>query len=71
VVNQRIKGKSSGLLRVGEAAEFKGIFAETLCNWDRAGRLVPIRNPVTGYRYYDKNGLAVFRERIVKERDDG
>jgi DNA-binding transcriptional MerR regulator len=48
-----------------------GVSAETLRNWDRAGRLVTIRNPVTGYRYYDKNDLAVFRARIVKERDDG
>jgi excisionase family DNA binding protein len=45
-------------MTVGEAAEFLGVSASTLRNWDRAGRLVAIRHPVNGYRLYRKKDLA-------------
>jgi DNA-binding transcriptional MerR regulator len=58
-----------GMIRVGQAAEFLGVCKETLRNWDRSGRLVPMRNPVTGYRYYRQPDLEAFFERIVAERE--
>ena len=44
-------------LTIKEAAEFVGVSAETLRNWDRRGKLVPTRHPVNGYRLYRKIDL--------------
>ncbi|MGB7344961.1 MAG: MerR family DNA-binding transcriptional regulator [Pirellulaceae bacterium] len=58
-------------MKVGEAAEFCGVTAETLRNWDRSGKLVARRNPVTGYRYYRQTDLERFLEKVMKERARG
>jgi len=50
-------------MTVGEAAEFLGVSASTLRNWDRAGRLVARRHPINGYRLYEKRQL----ERLLDE----
>lgn len=52
-----------GLLRIGEAARLLGVTTKTLRNWDQAGKLVPLRHPVTGYRHYQKGDL----DKILKE----
>ena len=39
-------------LTVGKAAEFLGVSPWTLRNWDRAGKLKPMRHPKNGYRIY-------------------
>lgn len=57
-------------LMVGEAAEFLGVSAATLRNWDRAGKVRAIRHPVNAYRLYRKEELADFLERIKDGRDD-
>ena len=44
-------------LTIKEAAEFVGVTAETLRNWDRSGKLVPARHPVNGYRLYRRKDL--------------
>ncbi|MDY7037846.1 MAG: MerR family DNA-binding transcriptional regulator [Thermodesulfobacteriota bacterium] len=44
-------------LTIKEAAEFVGVTAETLRNWDRRGKLVPARHPVNGYRLYRRKDL--------------
>lgn len=49
---------SEECLTVGEAAEFLGVSAWTLRNWDRVGRLRPERHPDNGYRIYRKSALA-------------
>ncbi|HEX3600792.1 MAG TPA: ATP-binding protein [Lacipirellulaceae bacterium] len=49
-------------LTIGEAAEFLGVSAATLRNWDRAGKLKPRRHPQNGYRIYLHEDLeAVLR----------
>jgi DNA-binding transcriptional MerR regulator len=58
-----------GLMRVGEAADYCGVTKETLRNWDRAGKLVARRHPITGYRYYDEDELKDFVARVTQERD--
>ncbi|MCD4823735.1 MAG: helix-turn-helix domain-containing protein [Phycisphaerae bacterium] len=45
-------GKLNSFLRVGGAAEYLGVSASTLRNWDRAGKLAAVRHPVNGYRLY-------------------
>jgi DNA-binding transcriptional MerR regulator len=57
-----------GMLRVGEAAAFLGVTAETLRNWDKSGRLLAVRHPVTGYRYYEAKDLEHFLKQVVAQR---
>lgn len=45
------------MLTVTKAAEYLGVSASTLRNWDRQGKLSAIRHPVNGYRLYRKSGL--------------
>jgi DNA (cytosine-5)-methyltransferase 1 len=56
------------LLRIGEAAEVLEVTSETLRNWDRWGWLSPIRNPVTGYRYYKREDIEKLRRQAIAER---
>jgi excisionase family DNA binding protein len=51
-------------LTVGEAAEYLGVSASTLRNWDRAGKVQAIRHPVNGYRLYRKEELANLLEKV-------
>jgi excisionase family DNA binding protein len=44
-------------LTVKEAAEFLGVTTATLRNWDRRGKLIPVRHPVNQYRLYRKSDL--------------
>jgi hypothetical protein len=39
-------------LRIGKSAELLAVSAETLRNWERAGKLKVIRHPVNGYRLF-------------------
>jgi PAS domain S-box-containing protein len=50
---------------VGEAAEFLGVTAATLRNWDRSGKLKPRRHPQNGYRIYLHEDL----EAILRSAD--
>jgi MerR family copper efflux transcriptional regulator len=52
----------SDYLTVKEAAEFLGVTTATLRNWDRRGKLIPVRHPVNLYRLYRKGDL----ERLLK-----
>ena len=44
-------------LTVAEAAEFLGVSPWTLRNWDKTGKLIPMRHPVNGYRIYRQQDL--------------
>ena len=57
-------------LTVSEAAEYLGVSASTLRNWDRAGKVRATRHPVNGYRLYRKEELANLLEK-VKDGPDG
>lgn len=47
----------SDFLTINQAAEFLGVSASTLRNWDRQGKFEAIRHPVNGYRLYRKHEL--------------
>ncbi len=51
-------------LTVGEAADFLGVSAATLRNWDRAGKVRATRHPVNGYRLYRKEDLSKLLEKV-------
>jgi len=56
-------------LTVKEAAAVLGVSASTLRNWDRAGKLSPVRHPVNGYRLYPREHLEKLLAKAV--RPDG
>lgn len=51
-------GVKDELLTVAKAADFLGVSTSTLRNWDRAGKLVPVRHPLNRYRMYKRSDLA-------------
>ena len=54
-------------LTIGEAAEYLGVSAATLRNWDRSGKLKPRRHPQNGYRIYLHEDLAA----VLQSADNG
>jgi excisionase family DNA binding protein len=55
-----------GYLSIGEAAEILNVTNETLRNWDRSGKLKPVRHPVNGYRLYKRADLEALVGRITQ-----
>lgn len=51
-------------LTVSEAAEYLGVSASTLRNWDRTGKVRAVRHPVNHYRLYRKEELANLLEKV-------
>jgi len=51
-------------LTVKEAAEYLGISPNTLRNWGRDGKILERRNPMNGYRIYEKSDLDRLLETI-------
>lgn len=49
--------KLEGYLQIKAAAAMLGVSINTLRNWERAGKLVPIRHPMNGYRLYRTEDL--------------
>lgn len=62
------KDKLDDYLTVGEAARFLGVSSATLRNWDKAGKLIPYRHPLNGYRLYLKADLEKLLQNI-KQND--
>lgn len=44
-------------LQVSDAAALLGVSDKTLRNWDKAGKLRPVRHPINGYRLYRASDL--------------
>ena len=59
------------LMTIAQAAEYIGVTPLTLRNWDKAGKLKAIRNPINGYRMYDKEELDKFLSLLQKGEQDG
>jgi MerR family copper efflux transcriptional regulator len=55
-------------LTIKEAADFLGVTATTLRNWDRRKKLVPVRHPVNGYRLYRKSDLEELLSSLKDEK---
>ena len=50
--------KLEGYLQIKAAAAMLGVSINTLRNWERAGKLVPVRHPVNNYRLYRRADIA-------------
>lgn len=59
------------LMTIAQAAEYIGVTPLTLRNWDKTGKLQAIRNPLNGYRIYDREELDKFLAQLQKERQNG
>ncbi len=55
---------------LSEASEVLGKSKETLRRWDREGKFVASREPISNYRVYKKEQLALFTEFISNEFED-
>ncbi|MBI4667585.1 MAG: helix-turn-helix domain-containing protein [Elusimicrobia bacterium] len=55
-------------ITVGHAAEFLGVSPSTLRNWDRAGKLKAIKQPISGYRLYRKSDLEQFLRNLERPK---
>ena len=62
--------KLDDYLTISEAADYLGVSTTTLRNWDKAGKLIPYRHPINGYRLYLAADLDHFLKRI-KLNDKG
>jgi len=51
-------------ITVNEAAKLLGVTPLTLRNWDKAKKLVALRNPLNNYRIYKKEDIDFFLRRI-------
>ncbi len=51
-------------LKISQAAKFLGNTTKTLRNWDRSGKLKPVRNPANGYRLYRHEDLESVLARV-------
>ena len=59
----------SDYLTVRKAAELLGVSVSTLRNWDRQGKLKPMRHPVNGYRLYRLDDLHDLLGSIEQQRE--
>ncbi len=47
-------------ITIRQAADMIGVSPATLRNWDRAGKLKAIRNPMNRYRLYRRDDIEAF-----------
>lgn len=55
-------------LRIKEAAHVLGVCEGTLRNWERQGKVASYRNPINGYRLFERSDLEQFLEAIKRSR---
>jgi excisionase family DNA binding protein len=56
--------KLSEYLRISEAAEYLGVSANTLRNWEASGMIAVYRNPMNGYRLFKQAELDALLKQV-------
>jgi len=54
-------------LTILNASKFLNVTAQTLRNWDKAGKLKPHRHPMNNYRLYKESDLKNLLKKIEKK----
>lgn len=54
-------------LTVRKAAQLLGVSVSTLRNWDRQGKLKPVRHPLNGYRLYQLGDLEKLLSSVARQ----
>ena len=49
---------------VNTVAKLLGVTPLTMRNWDKAGKLVALRNPINNYRVYKKDEIDLFLRKM-------
>jgi excisionase family DNA binding protein len=62
--------KLAEYLTIGKAAKFLGVSANTLRNWDRAGKVKAVRHPVNRYRLYRSEDLRALLKKTKDQEGD-
>ncbi len=57
--------KFNEFLTVGQAAGYLGVSKDTLRRWDRSGKLVARRHPLTEFRLYMKSDLDAILAKVT------
>lgn len=55
-------------LTVSQAAALLGVSPNTLRNWDNSGKLKARKQPISGYRLYQRSELEQFLKRLEKSK---
>lgn len=55
---------------LSEASDILGKSKETLRRWDRDGKLIAVRDPMSNYRVYNKEQLSIFSNFISNKLED-
>lgn len=58
--------KLRDFLRISEAADYLGVSANTLRNWERAGKIVAHRHPVNRYRLFKREDLDAVLKQVER-----
>ena len=60
--------KLSDYLKITEAAEYLGVSANTLRNWEKAGKISVKRHPINGYRLFSRRDLDLLLDTIDSKK---
>ena len=63
IMDNRIDAEKE-FLTISEAAKFLNVSVSTLRNWDKAGKLMPVRHPINAYRLYRSADLLKLKNMI-------
>tara|TARA_Y100001968_G_C19414916_1_gene748480 strand:- start:1729 stop:1941 length:213 start_codon:yes stop_codon:yes gene_type:complete len=61
--------KLSDYLKITEAAEYLGVSANTLRNWEKVGKITAQRHPVNSYRLFKKEDLDAILLSVTQTRN--
>ena len=61
--------KLSDYLKITEAAEYLGVSANTLRNWEKVGKIKAQRHPVNSYRLFKKEDLDAILLSVTQTRN--
>ena len=56
-------------MKASEAAKLLGVTPKTFRNWDRSGKLKPVRNPANGYQLYSHEDTAAYLSQLDRNTD--
>jgi MerR family transcriptional regulator, copper efflux regulator len=59
----------SNYLTINKAAKYLGVSTSTMRNWEKAGKLIPYRNPMNNYRLYRRIDLDKILGQIQEQRE--
>ena len=63
-IMDNINDAEKEFLTISEAAKFLNVSVSTLRNWDKAGKLMPVRHPMNSYRLYCLDDLLKLKNMI-------